>query len=86
MSKSIGNLYHPVNKHPEGIFSGFSWPCLFFGFFWFLYKNMWAWAVISFCAAMFSWGLSNLIFPFFANDSHQKSLLKKGYLGSENSD
>ena len=47
---------------------------------------MWAWAVISFCAAMISWGLSNLIFPFFANDSHQKSLLKKGYLGSENSD
>jgi hypothetical protein len=45
MSTPSGNLYHPVNKHPVAIYEGFSWPCLFFGFFWFLYKNMWAWAL-----------------------------------------
>ena len=86
MSKPSGNLYHPVNKHPEAIYSGFSWPNLFFGFIWFLYKGMWGWAIISFVASMCTFGISNLFFPFFANDSHQKHLLKSGYLGSENNE
>ena len=83
MSKQSGYLYHPSNNYPEKIYTGFSWPCLFFGFFWFVYKNMWAYAVISFLAAFLSWGISNLIFPFLANNAHQTSLLKKGYLGSK---
>ena len=83
MSKPSGNFYHPVNRHPEPIFVGFSWPCLFFGFFWFLYKQMWGWAIISFFAGSFTMGISNIVFPFFANSVHQNSLLKKGYLGSE---
>ena len=83
MSKPSGNLYHPINNHPEAIYSGFSWPCLFFGFFWFLYKNMWGWALGSFIAAMCSFGISNLIFPFLANQMHQNNLLKSGYLGSD---
>ncbi|MDP7365996.1 MAG: DUF2628 domain-containing protein [Candidatus Pacebacteria bacterium] len=86
MSTPSGNLYHPVNKHPVAIYEGFSWPCLFFGIFWFLYKNMWAWAVIALFAAVFTWGISMVVLPFFANGQHQKSLLNKGYLGSENSD
>ena len=86
MSTPSGNLYHPINKHPQAIFTGFSWPCLFFGFFWFLSKNMWAWAVISFLTAIFTWGISNLIFPFFANSQYQNYLLNKGYTGSEDSD
>ena len=47
---------------------------------------MWGWAIISFVAAMCTFGISNLFFPFFANDSHQKHLLKSGYLGSENNE
>jgi len=38
MSKSVGYYYHPANNHPTEIFEGFSWPCLFFGVFWYLYK------------------------------------------------
>ena len=66
MSKPNGNLYHPINNHPEAIYSGFSWPCLFFGFFWFLYKSMWGWAIGHIIAAMCSFGISNLVFPFIA--------------------
>ena len=81
MSKHSGNLYHPINNYPEPIYTGFSWPNLFFGFFWFLYKGMWAWALICSLSAIFTLGISNLIFPFFANQLHQKNLLKSGYLG-----
>ena len=82
MSKQIGELYHPVNNHPEPIFEGFSFPCLFLGSFWYLFKGMGLWALISFLAAMISWGLAWFIFPFFANEQHRKYLLKKGYLTS----
>ena len=86
MSKHSGNLYHPINNYPEPIYTGFSWPNLFFGFFWFLYKGMWAWAIICSFTAMFTLGISNLIFPFFANQLHQKNLLKSGYLGKPNNE
>ena len=82
MSKQIGELYHPVNNHPEPIYEGFSFPCLFLGCFWYLFKGMGLWALISFLAAMISWGLAWFIFPFFANEQDRKYLLKKGYLTS----
>tara|TARA_B110001454_G_scaffold195988_1_gene198589 strand:+ start:186 stop:458 length:273 start_codon:yes stop_codon:yes gene_type:complete len=82
MSKTSGYLYHPINNYPEPIYIGFSWPSLFFGFLWFLYKGMWAWAIICFWVAVFTLGISNLIIPFFANQLHQKHLLKSGYLGA----
>ena len=84
MSKELGFLYHPVNNHPEKIYTGFSWPCFFFGPFWYLYKGIWGWALICWVTAMLTWGISVVIFPFFANKTHQDSLLKKGYL-SKNS-
>ena len=83
MSKSNGNLYHPINNHPEPIYSGFSFPCLFFGSFWFMYKSMWGWAIGSFLLAWFTFGISHFVFPFFANQMHQNNLLKNGYLGTE---
>ena len=86
MSMPCGNLYHSINKHPIAIYTGFSWPNLFFGTFWFLYKNMWGWAIISFCASIITSGFSNLVFPFFANQLHQKYLLNSGYLGSESNE
>ena len=82
MSKKSGHLYHPINNYPEPIYTGFSWPNLFFGFLWFLYKGMWAWAIICFVVAIGTLGFSNLIIPFFANQLHQKYLLKSGYLGT----
>ena len=67
MSKSIGFLYHPSNNYPVSIYEGFSWPNLFFGAFWYLYKGVYVWAIISFAAAIITLGFSQVVFPFFAN-------------------
>lgn len=83
MSKEIGKLYHPVNKYPVEIYEGFSWPCLLFGCFWYLYKGMVLWAVISFFVAASTFGLSWFVFPFFANKQHVDYLRKQGYLTEE---
>jgi hypothetical protein len=41
---------------------------------------MFAWALIAFVAAWFSFGISMIIFPFFSTKQHKDYLLKKGYL------
>ncbi len=79
MSEKIGSLYHPSNGYAVEIYDGFSWPCLVFGCFWYLHKGMVLWALISFLAAMFTVGLSWLIFPFYANKQHVDFLKKQGY-------
>ena len=80
MSSLAGHAIHPVNKSREPIYEGFSWPCLLFGCFWYAYKGMWGWGLISFALAWVTFGISWLVFPFFANEQFAKSLLSKGYL------
>ena len=79
MSLLSGNLYHPVTSNPIIIYTGFSWPNLFFGIFWFFYKGMYLWVFLSLIISWYTSGLSGLILPFFVNDLHQKHLLGKGY-------
>lgn len=86
MSRKIGKLYHPLNNHPEEIYEGFSWPCLLFGCMWYLVKGMFGWAIVNFLVAFFTFGISLLIFPFFANNHRKESLLKKGYLANPKED
>ena len=83
MSKFAGKAYHPINDSTEDIWEGFSWPCFFFGFFWYLYKGMWGWAVISFFVSIATFGIAWLFFPFFANAQYANSLLKRGYLNEK---
>jgi hypothetical protein len=83
MSTSAGVLVHPVNGHKVEIYRGFSWPCLFLGFFWYGFKGMWGWAVIGLVAALMTWGIAWLFFPFFANEQHITYLKKQGYLTPE---
>ena len=83
MSTLAAKAYNPTNGAVEEIWEGFSWPCLFLGFIWYIYKGMWGWGLIAFILAVFTWGLSWLVFPFFANEQHAKSLLKQGYLNEE---
>lgn len=70
-------------KHDKGMTKktkvGFSWTTLFFGFFTALFRNDRKWAIIMFLLAMFSFGLSWLVFPFIYNKIYIKRLLKKGY-------
>lgn len=42
------------------------WMTLFFGFFYLAYHRAWSHAVIAFVLALFTFGLSWLIYPFFA--------------------
>ena len=83
MSTSAGVLVHPVNGHEVEVYHGFSWPCLFFGFFWYGFKGMWGWAVIGVVAALITYGFAWLFFPFFANSQHVAYLVKQGYLTRE---
>ena len=83
MSSFAGKAYHPVNGAVEEIWEGFSWPCLFLGFIWYIYKRMWGWGIIALILAFITWGISWLIFPFFANGQHAKSLLERGYLNEK---
>ena len=74
MSTSSGKVYHPVYGTVKEIWEGFSWPCLFFGFVWCIYKGMWGWALITLVP------FAKLFFAFFANDQYTLSLLNRGYL------
>src|SRR6185295_1345825 len=80
MSKLVAEAYHPVNHSTEEIWEGFSWPCLFCGFLWYMYKGMWGWGIIALILAVSTFGISWLIFPFFANGQYAKALLERGYL------
>jgi len=80
MSTHVGEAYHPINGSVEKIWEGFSWPCLFFGFLWYLHKGMWGWGLIALILAIFTVGISWLFFPFFANGQYAKFLLDQGYL------
>ena len=80
MSSADKLLVNPTNGVREQTWSGFSWPCLAFGCFWFLAKSLYGWALISFAAAIFTGGLSWFVFPFLANTLHTNSLVKAGYL------
>lgn len=80
MSKLVAKAYHPINDSTEDIWEGFSWPCLFCGFLWYMYKGMWGWGIIALILAFGTFGISWLIFPFFANAQYAKSLLDRGYL------
>ena len=42
---------------------------------------MWVWVIICIFSAMLTFEYQILFFPFFANQLHQKYLLKSGYLG-----
>lgn len=80
MSTYAAKAYHPVNDSAEEIWEGFSWPCLFCNFLWYMYKGMWGWGIISLSLAVSTFGISWLIFPFFSNAQYAKSLLERGYL------
>ncbi|MEO7859509.1 MAG: SHOCT domain-containing protein [Nitrospirales bacterium] len=80
MSRLVAEAYHPLNDSTEEIWDGFSWPCLCCGFLWYMYKGMWGWGIIALILAFGTLGISWLIFPFFANEQHARSLLQRGYV------
>lgn len=58
---------------------GFSWTTFFFGPFPMLFRGNWKWFAILLLLAMFTWGLSNLVFMFLINKLHIKDLVADGF-------
>ena len=83
MSTLAAKAYHPINGSTEDIWEGFSWPCLFFGFFWYLYKGMWGWGLIALILAGPTFFISWFVLPFLANEQYAKFLLNRGYLNED---
>ncbi len=73
-------MHHPRTRRPRKIREGFSWPCLFFNFLWYLYKGMFTWTFLSLALTVITAGVGWLILPFYANRQHIQSLINKGFL------
>lgn len=72
-------LKHSLNGLTLEVKTGFSWTSFFFGAFVPLFRGMYGYAGIMFLAAICTFGLSALYFPFVINKAQVKSLLEKGY-------
>lgn len=53
---------------------------LVFGMFYFMFKGIWSHAVIGFILGFMTFGVSWLIYPFFANGIVRKHYLHKGWV------
>lgn len=70
---------HPLTGQLREAPVGFSGSTLLFGCFVPLLRSDWKWAGISFLLAIFTAGLSWLIFPFVYNKLYIKDLVGNGY-------
>jgi len=71
---------NPANNYTEEL-SGYTWAwVLLFGTLYFLVKGVWKHAVLSFILAFCTFGLSWLIYPFFASEIMRKHYLEKGWV------
>lgn len=63
--------------------TGFSWTTLFFGCFPAIFRGDWKWASLQFVLAFFTKGISWIVMPFIYNKLHIRSLLKKGFIPTD---
>ena len=70
---------NPTNGYVEVAGAPFLW-CLLFGFFYFAAKGIWTHAVVGLGAALLTFGLSWLIYPFFAAGIVRTHYLRKGWI------
>ena len=69
---------NPSNGYIEESSNCGLWTLLF-GFFYFAVKGIWTHAVVGFLVACCTFGISWLIYPFFATEIVRKSYLKRGW-------
>jgi hypothetical protein len=58
---------------------GFSWTVFFFKWFQALFRGDWKWAIIILLLAIFTWGISGLVFMFIYNKLYIKDLIGSGF-------
>ena len=73
-------LVDPKTGEREQTWTGFSWPCLIFCFFWFAYHRLYLEALVALIAAIATSGLAWLGFAFFANGIHTRHLKRRGWV------
>jgi hypothetical protein len=78
MASGIIRFRNPANGYEEDVSLAWLW-CLLFGGFYFALKGAWAHALIGFVLALFTFGLSWLIYPFFARRIVEKHYLRMGW-------
>jgi hypothetical protein len=69
---------NPTNGYIESASVPFLW-CLIFGVFYFAVKGIWRHALISAFAAMCTFGLAWLVYPFFAKGIVAASYGRRGW-------
>ena len=79
MASTTIHLKHPSFEVTKEAPVGFSWTVFFFGPFPPLFRGDWKYGIIILIAAIFTLGISNLIFIFIYNKLYIKSLLDEGY-------
>jgi hypothetical protein len=70
---------NPINEYTEEIGSAGLWALLF-GCLYFAIKGVWAHALVGLVLAIMTWGISWLIYPFFASNIMRKHYLRKGWV------
>ena len=71
-----------ANNYVEETSLPFVWTLLF-GSLYLLVKGLWGHAIISFILALFTFGISWLIYPFIAGDLVYNDYLKRGWVPVE---
>ena len=79
MAFSSLNLKHPEYEVVKQAPVGFSWTVLLFSFFPPLFRGDLKWALVILITALFTFGISTLVFMFIYNKLYIKSLLDSGY-------
>ena len=70
---------NPANGYEENVGHAWLW-CLLFGCFYFAVKGVWTHAVASFVLALLTFGLSWLVYPFFARGAVERNYLRRGWI------
>ena len=75
MAITLRNEYGVIKIVP----TGFSWTTFFFGFFVPLFRGDIKYFLIMLLLAIFTYGISYFIFPFFYNGIYLRNLLENGW-------
>jgi len=70
---------NPANGYVEEVNNAPLW-CLLFGCIYLAVKGVWTHAVAAALLAFFSYGISWLIYPFFANQIIRTNYLRRGWV------